>query len=151
MRYCNKCKEEKNKSEFYRHTRDGFQAHCKSCKRVESRLRNRQPGRKLYNKKKHQEWAIKYAKIYYQNPEVKKRRAEQMKLYRKNPQLRFKMNARWILHRALKAGKLFKEACITCGNQKSQAHHPDYNKPLLVVWLCRKCHQLEHLKAEGRV
>lgn len=41
-------------------------------------------------------------------------------------------------------GKLIKENCKNCKNEKSQMHHPDYDFPLMVVWLCRKCHLKHH-------
>lgn len=31
-------------------------------------------------------------------------------------------------------------SCEVCGDENSQMHHPDYTKPLAVVWLCRGCH-----------
>ena len=53
------------------------------------------------------------------------------------------MNCRSYTHVYLKRGKLLKEPCQVCGNQESQAHHPDYSQPLLVVWMCRR-HHLDH-------
>jgi hypothetical protein len=45
---------------------------------------------------------------------------------------------------AVKTGYLVREPCAFCGNPESQAHHPSYDTPLRVVWLCKKCHPLHH-------
>jgi hypothetical protein len=45
---------------------------------------------------------------------------------------------------AIKTGRLIREPCAFCGHPKSQAHHPSYDTPLRVVWLCSKCHPLHH-------
>lgn len=47
---------------------------------------------------------------------------------------------------AIKSGKLIKKSCEVCGNEKVQAHHDDYNKPLEIRWLCRRCHSEWHRK-----
>ena len=96
------------------------------------------------------EWWKKYNKEYYSRPEVKARKAKRMQEYRKNPELRFKMKARRLARTAIEQGKLFKQNCVYCDNPDSQKHHPDYTKPLLVVWLCKSCHQKEQAKAEGK-
>lgn len=44
----------------------------------------------------------------------------------------------------LKRGKIERESCVDCGNPESQMHHPDYGRPLEIVWLCRPCHMLRH-------
>ena len=44
----------------------------------------------------------------------------------------------------LKSGRLTRLPCAVCKDPKSEAHHPDYNEPLNVVWLCRKHHFAEH-------
>lgn len=46
--------------------------------------------------------------------------------------------------RAIKAGILYKSPCVKCGNEKSLAHHEDYDKPLDVMWLCQPCHKQRH-------
>jgi len=43
-----------------------------------------------------------------------------------------------------KTGKVQKHCCVICGSPASQAHHPDYTKPLLVAWLCPKHHGAVH-------
>lgn len=55
-----------------------------------------------------------------------------------------KLRARSLASAAVKAGRLIRKPCERCGEQKSQKHHPDYSKPLDVVWLCRPCHEIEH-------
>lgn len=55
-----------------------------------------------------------------------------------------KLKAKWRVQASLKNGTLQRKSCIICGNEKSQAHHQDYNKPYNVIWLCRKHHELIH-------
>ena len=58
----------------------------------------------------------------------------------------YKMRAHWRVKSAIKAGLLKRLPCEVCGNEKSQAHHEDYSKPLDVVFLCDKHHKLRHRK-----
>lgn len=44
----------------------------------------------------------------------------------------------------LRRGLIKKLPCQNCGSEKSQMHHPDYDKPLEIVWLCRPCHLTLH-------
>ena len=44
----------------------------------------------------------------------------------------------------VKTGRIVRKPCEVCGNERSQAHHEDYAKPLEVRWLCQKHHQAEH-------
>jgi len=50
------------------------------------------------------------------------------------------------LNNEIKAGRLKRQGCSRCHEPKAEAHHPDYNQPLKVIWLCRKCHVMEHSK-----
>lgn len=67
---------------------------------------------------------------------------ENMKYKLENPE---KIKAHLVLHRALRNGKICKEPCQICGNENSQAHHPNYLLPLFVKWLCPSHHKKEHL------
>jgi hypothetical protein len=59
-----------------------------------------------------------------------------------------KVAARRKVSNALQAGTIQKLACAQCGSPRAQAHHPDYSKPLEVIWLCRKHHQEEHNRVQ---
>src|ERR1700676_440627 len=52
--------------------------------------------------------------------------------------------ARQAVKQALKVGTLVKLPCRDCGKLEVQAHHPDYDKPLEVIWLCLEHHIAEH-------
>ena len=45
----------------------------------------------------------------------------------------------------LRKGALKREPCVECG-APAEMHHPDYAKPLEVVWMCRPHHLLFHAK-----
>lgn len=49
------------------------------------------------------------------------------------------------LNSAVRSKKLAKQLCEVCGSP-AQAHHPDYNHPLKVRWLCTVHHGMEHWK-----
>lgn len=56
--------------------------------------------------------------------------------------------ANYLLGNAIRDGKLKKDPCHVCGNTKAQAHHPDYDRPLDVVWLCDAHHKEAHAIAK---
>lgn len=57
-----------------------------------------------------------------------------------------KWKARQKVEYAVRSGKMKKLPCRDCGAKKVNAHHPDYSKPLEVIWLCPPHHRLEHQK-----
>lgn len=68
----------------------------------------------------------------------------------KNPHI---MRAHYQVRLAVNQGKLVRSACEVCGStRRVSAHHDDYSKPLVVVWLCPDHHKErhKHLLAEGR-
>jgi hypothetical protein len=62
------------------------------------------------------------------------------------PEQRRKDSARSYAGVYKRRGHLPPQPCA-CGNHDVEMHHPDYSKPLLVVWMCRDCH-LKHHTAE---
>lgn len=57
-----------------------------------------------------------------------------------------KVDARNKLNLAVKAGRVVRGNCSSCGTDKDvEGHHHDYAKPLDVDWLCRSCHKDVHL------
>ena len=57
-----------------------------------------------------------------------------------------KKEARYKFHKEIWAGKIKRQSCEVCGSEKAEGHHPDYNKPLEVVWLCTEHHREWHKK-----
>lgn len=55
--------------------------------------------------------------------------------------------ARYTVNNAIRAGKLIPTPCVVCG-ETAEAHHPDYDAPLDVVWLCRTHHREAHSIAQ---
>ena len=47
-----------------------------------------------------------------------------------------------------KRGKIIPSHCSVCLSPEAQKHHDDYDKPLQVRWLCRKCHLELHQNDE---
>lgn len=58
---------------------------------------------------------------------------------------RVKMNARSYANVYQRRGRIRPKPCQQCGALKAQKHHPDYTRPLHVVWLCRACHLSLHV------
>ena len=131
MKKCFKCNKEKPLSSFYKHKqmRDGHVNKCKDCNKSDvanHRLNNldkiREYDRSRGNRQDASylnEWRAKYPK---------------------------KHKAHIMVNNHKKAGNLHQEPCEICGNEKSVAHHDDYNKPLNVRWLCQSHHKQWHAK-----
>lgn len=90
----------------------------------------------------------------HSNPPAKSQRyclpchAKKMREFRKThpltPEQRKKDNCRSYAGIYLRRGKIVKEPCKICGDLNSQMHHPDYLKPLQIIWLCRPHHLKIH-------
>ncbi len=140
IKTCPACTRKLVLSEFYSDARTatGLCTYCRECSKKKARTR-------YY---KHHERVLAYEKVRAVTPERKaKRREYQHKMAGQNA---IKLAARQAVKAELRAGRMVPQPCVGCGNPRSWGHHPDYNKPLDVVWMCPRCHGREHrVFAEG--
>ena len=52
--------------------------------------------------------------------------------------------AHQMVRNPLRLGVIERQPCAICGDEKAEAHHPDYDRPLAVTWLCRVHHLAAH-------
>lgn len=153
MKKCFKCNEVKELTEFYKHAQmlDGHLNKCKACNKKDTKE----------NTAKNRDYYLAYDKKRANLPHRVKQRLEYSTSERgrlmgnkakrnytlRNPN---KKIAARMVNNAIRDNRLQKLPCIHCG-KKAQAHHPDYSKPLDVIWLCSKHHAEEHkrLRALG--
>lgn len=140
MKTCKKCDKRKPTSEYYRHknTPDGRFGSCKEC------IKKQVTKYRAENLKKVRKCALKAQK----RPERVKANRENTKRSRKKfPK---KYVARYTVYNAIKAGTLIRPAdcsyskCREGGQGRIEAHHEDYDKLLIVKWLCTPCHAQLH-------
>ena len=72
-------------------------------------------------------------------PKIREYKREYIKEYRKKHGM-IKDNARSKLNSAILSDKIVRKPCEFCGEEKSEGHHINYDWPLTVIWVCRKCH-----------
>ena len=143
MKFCTGCNEDKDLSLFGRDEskKDGLAYKCRAC--LSEYQRRRREGASLTRpkdwKKKTQDMAA-YQKAWRNANKgyMNKKKAE---WYKKNPE---RSKVKDAVRYALKTGKLIKLPCFICGEMNVQGHHPDYSRPLDVVWLCKEHHMEIH-------
>lgn len=138
LKRCFKCGENKKRGEFYAHpeTADGLLGKCKECTRADmrnTRLRNLEEYRDRDRKRNHKRTAPRATvrRSYGASREWSLRNREKRAAHSK-------------LDWAVASGVVKKEPCFVCGSARSHGHHEDYSRPLSVVWLCSKHHQMWH-------
>lgn len=133
---CFKCNQEKPLSEFYRHRQmaDGHLNKCKECTK--------------HDVAGHREKNIDAVREYDRR---RGRTAERIALntartarYRKDHPDRYAAHRK--AGRAAATGRIAKATtCEVCGKGgRLEKHHPNYDEPLLVVFLCPACHRGVH-------
>lgn len=151
---CKQCGEEKTELEFYPNNK----SKCKKCVikySTESvkcnpnyyiRWRKNNPEKLKEYREKHKNKQDEYYLGWYQKngrPRTEKEVENSIKWQKDN---REKVSAHRKLYSAIKIGKIIRPESCTCCNKKARilGHHPNYSKPLTVVWVCSSCHKKIH-------
>ena len=140
---CGGCGMSKPVSEFHNSSvnEDGKQNRCKVCQRV---YREKRKGEvKIVEREKKTVDMVLYRREYHRTHREQMNRLKREWMERNKDRMRVKNATRY----AIKVGKLVRAPCVVCGEDLVEAHHPDYSKPLEVVWLCHT----HHLEVHGKV
>ncbi len=147
MKKCFKCLETLPLGSFYKHDQmgDGHLNKCKECTKKDV--------------KEHRQANLEHIRAYDKMRESMPHRVAAHKKYQKTDagkvahskalmrqkEIRPKENkARNAVSNALRDGRLLKLPCLICGDVRVEGHHPDYDRPLDVVWLCHSHHKQTH-------
>jgi len=153
MKICKRCNVEKPFKDFYVHKAmaDGYLGFCKEC--TKSRV------------SKHREINIEYVRQYDKERANLPHRVAAREAYSKTEAGKLAIKkahqnyvetyplrraAHIITGNAIRDGRLKKQPCLICGGN-SEAHHPDYSRPLDVVWLCSKHHKETHRLTKEKI
>jgi len=137
---CFVCKKIKNINEFHsnKNSNDGFRYSCKICTLTMN---------KKWKKDNYDINLISNRRWIKLNP-------DKIREYKRNHKARFKkrhpeiVSAWSAIYRAVRDGKIKSKPCVQCGGINNiHAHHPDYSKPLDIIWLCYYCHRKLHADA----
>lgn len=93
---------------------------------------------------KEKDYRAERHKAYMQTEDGKKSHAAACARWKERNKLR--RAAHVILGNAVRSGRVQKLPCWICGSEHVEGHHPDYDAPLSVVWLCAVHHKEIHLK-----
>lgn len=135
---CSGCHKWLTAAMFYKDKRraNGLKSECKQC-HTAGNIRTRDKDTARDANREHMRRA--------RSRDPEKFRARDREASRRRPRTP-QQQARYLLNLAVRRGEVFKpnvcEACHLLG--KVTGHHPDYSKPLEVIWLCYECHGKEH-------
>lgn len=129
---------------------DGLKYTCKTCdsSQRKSALLKLKKNTEKYNefsdKEKERAAAYRSEKI-----NINYNNSKSVKKYRNK--FKEKVAAHNKVAKSIMNGSLIKLPCQICGNEKSNAHHEDYSKPLDIIWLCRKHHEEIHHRSNEQI
>ena len=145
---CFKCGDVKPLEDFYRHPgmSDGHVNKCKECNKRD--VRENRAKKIVYYRAYDRKRAMSPKRVSAREEYAKTaigKESHAMSLKKSRKKNIHKVNARSIVLRAIKSGKLHRLPCEVCGStDKIHAHHEDYSKPLDVIWLCSAHHAWIH-------
>jgi len=170
---CSKCKQLLSIKEFgkRRNSRDGLEFWCKSCIAVyniayRTAHKEESTARHSAYYATHKKEAAAYRATHKEKAaayQINYRKTHKMKInarisnWRRTPQGRaaeirhriknpLKIQCHSQLNRALITGAVERQSCINGCSDKAHGHHLNYQRPLVVIWLCRGCHVVWHRK-----
>jgi len=148
---CRSCGQTRLISEFYKHSgmSAGVLNDCKPCSKAKvmaNRLANIEYYRQFDRNRNMLPHRVEARKKYIQTDAGKAAHNRATSKYYRCHQDR--RAAHIIFGNAVKYGRVIRQPCVICG-KKADGHHPDYAKPLEVIWLCRKHHVEAHKLAKG--
>ena len=150
MKTCSKCGTKKQLELFHKNVRakDGRASACRECCCSSSRNSYHKHSHKYADKSeyKHNWYLANKDRIQQKAREKHKENPQAASIRTRRSRAKYpeKVLARNAVAIALHSGKLERQPCERCGVTEVEAHHPDYSKPLEVVWLCTKHHSELH-------
>lgn len=138
---CFKCKAVKPLELFYKHAYmgDGHLNKCIECTKKDANE----------HRAKNLDKIREYDRVRAKRPERIKKNLAINRAWRAADRRRAK--AHTAVAKAVRNGVLIPKPCEWCGEEKSLAHHDDYDQPLNVIWLCQPCHKLRHKEIDAEL
>ena len=144
-RACRSCGETKPLMDFYRQSNGSIHRDCKECWKAyvrANRLARVDQYREYERSRATAPHRVEARKAYAQTPEGREAGRRAKRSFReRNP---LKRKAHVLVGNAIRDGRLMRQPCEACGDERAQAHHDDYGKPMDVRWLCVTHHAEWH-------
>ena len=137
---CKSCGVDASQEAFY----ESNKSKCKECIKASvraNRLEKIDYYRSFDKLRASQSHRVAARKEYIQTPAGKAAHLRANESYRLRHPKRY--SAKNILNAAVRDGRVIPQPCFICGAE-AEAHHPDYDRPLDVVWLCDHHHKQAH-------